>query len=556
MGFQLKIAEGKDAGKEFEFDQDQVLIGRTPECDVVLYDAGVSRKHCRIFSDGTRFLIEDMGSSNGTKLNGNAITQKQELADGDQLTLGPVVFVFGALAADPGLEPSTDAGAEAGAGDGSTRIVASSSVKPRAKNKGEALRPEGDEGDPENLDKIQRASTRALPAIRSSRPTGAAPRLSSASGALPRATSPAGGVPRPTSNPGANPNAIERVAPSPLPRRASGPGASGPVARVQPGKAGGLSAAERARIKRESPGGIAQLKLFWLEAGKGVRTAIISFGVLLAAGGVGGAYWYVLNQDITGGAKRGNEPSELSNKAIGDSFGLGQGVTWPRADLKTFTWEYTAATRAVVILHFQAQGISQGEVVVTVNAVEVGTVPADTLASRDRPLEIMIPPNLLKKGEINRIVFDNTKNPPGEDEWRVWNVRVEKALLPELPPDELVTKARESYSRGKLNAQRADVGARNRYEAWKSFREAWLLLEAHPEPKPDLYLETKEQMREAQKELDRTCAKLLLETEGYYNQRNYKAARDTLDHIQEYFPEFDQPCRMHAENKRAEYDFN
>ncbi len=40
MAFQLKIAEGKDAGKEFVFEQDSVLIGRTPECDVVLYDAG------------------------------------------------------------------------------------------------------------------------------------------------------------------------------------------------------------------------------------------------------------------------------------------------------------------------------------------------------------------------------------------------------------------------------------------------------------------------------------------------------------------------------------
>lgn len=538
MGFQLKIAEGKDAGKEFEFDQGSVLIGRTPECDVVLYDAGVSRKHCRIFSEGHRFIIEDMGSSNGTRLNGEPITKKQELADGDQLTLGPVVFVFGALAADPGVEPSTDADAEPGADAGSTRIVSADKIKPRIKNKGEALKPEGAEGDPENLDKIQRLATRALPAMRASR-VSSAPRLSTAAGAAAR-----------TSNPGA----IERVAASPLPRRTSGTGSSAAVARVQPGKAGGLSAAERARIKRESPGPIAKFKLFWIEASVGVRRGVIACSVLLALGGVAGAYWYVINQDFTGGPS-GTEPSELSNKAIGDSFGVGPGVTWQHSDSKTFTWEYTAATRAVVILHFQAQGISQGEVMVAVNGVDVGLVPADTLASRDRPLELMIPPNLLKKGEVNRIAFDNTKNPPAEDEWRVWNVRVEKALLPELPPDELVTKAKESYARGKLNAQRADVGARNRYEAWKSFREAWLLLEAHPDPKPDLYEEAQEQMREAQKELDRTCAKLLLETEGYYNQRNYKAARDTLDHIQEYFPEFDQPCRMHSENKRSEYGF-
>jgi len=52
MGFQLVIAEGKEAGREFVFDQLSVLIGRTSECDVVLYDPGVSRKHARIFNEG------------------------------------------------------------------------------------------------------------------------------------------------------------------------------------------------------------------------------------------------------------------------------------------------------------------------------------------------------------------------------------------------------------------------------------------------------------------------------------------------------------------------
>jgi pSer/pThr/pTyr-binding forkhead associated (FHA) protein len=543
MGFQLKIAEGKDAGKEFEFDQESVLIGRTPECDVVLYDAGVSRKHCRIFNEGSDFLIEDMGSSNGTKVNGAPITRQQALASGDTLTLGPVVFVFEAVA-DEAAEPSTDAGIDLAqaAGEGnSTRIVAVDKVKPRAKNKGEALKPEGVDAEPENLDKIQRSATRALPAVRPNRPpTGNVPRTSGSSAAVPRASGSSG--------------SIERVAPSvPAPRRTSGN--TGAVERAAPAKAGGLSAAERARIKRESPGGIAQLKLFWLQASTNVRRGIYAgLGVLVLAL-VAGAYYYVISQEIFVGTGRGNEPMELSNKAISDSFGLGEGIDWPKADLKNFTWEYTAATRAVVILHFQAQGISQGEVVVTVNGMDVGQVPADTLASRDRSLEIMIPPNLLKKGETNRIVFDNTKNPPGEDEWRIWNVRVEKALLPDLPPDELVAKAKESYSRGRQNYERMDVGARNRYEAWKSFRESWLLLEAHPEPKPDLYFEARDRMKDAQQELDKTCAKLLLETEGYYNQRNFKNARDTLDHIREYFPEYDQPCATHAENKRAEYGF-
>src|SRR5579871_4136194 len=95
MPFQLTIAEGKEAGREFVFEQPQVVIGRTAECDVVLYDPGVSRKHARIFTEGNAFFVEDMGSSNGTKVNGSVV-KKQKLSTGDAVSLGPVVFAFSA----------------------------------------------------------------------------------------------------------------------------------------------------------------------------------------------------------------------------------------------------------------------------------------------------------------------------------------------------------------------------------------------------------------------------------------------------------------------------
>ena len=530
MAFQLKIAEGKDAGKEFLFEQDSVLIGRTPECDVVLYDAGVSRRHCRIFSEGGGYIVEDMGSANGTKVNGAAV-KTQPLNDGDQLTLGPVVFSFAAVAAE---EPGTDGiGLPAADEANSTRIVSVDQVQAKrrmSKGKGEALRPEGVD-EPEELDRIQRSATRAagMQAVRPpSRPAGVS-------------------GPR---------SAIERAAPSaPVPRR-SGTGSPGAVERVAPSRGAAapaaLSAAERARIKRESTGLGANIKIFWLEASSGVRTAIVALFIMLGLGAVGGAYYFVLVKK-PGATITGAEPDTLGLQPITESFGLGPGVQFEAADLKTFTWEYTAATRAVVILHYQAQAISEGEVVITVNGVDVGKVPPDTLASRDRALELMIPPNILKKGETNRITFDNTKNPPGEDQWRIWNAWVEKALLPDLPPDQLVAQARNAYTRGKQNFERAEVGARNRYLAWKSFREAWLMLEAHPEPKPDLYFEARDRMRDAQLELDKTCSKLMLESEGYYNQRNYSAAKHTLEYISEYFPDFDQPCAGMAANKRYEW---
>src|SRR3954447_11448561 len=109
MGFQLTISEGKEAGREFVFEQQAVEIGRTSDCDVVLYDPGVSRKHARIFSEQAGYFVEDMGSSHGTQDNG-AIIKKKQLADGDAIWLGPVVFNFAGLA---GLDENTDASAAA-----------------------------------------------------------------------------------------------------------------------------------------------------------------------------------------------------------------------------------------------------------------------------------------------------------------------------------------------------------------------------------------------------------------------------------------------------------
>lgn len=407
MGFRLKIAEGKDAGKELFFEQDAVLIGRVAECDVVLYEQGVSRRHCRISTEGGRYFVEDLGSSNGTRLNGTAVTGKQALMDGDQVSLGPVGFVFMA-------EEATEPGS--GAEDDSTRIV---SVMPDASSK--------------------------------------------------------------------------------------------------------------------------------------VRGALMGLGVVAALGLMGVGYWLVPGGEEQ--VARGPEPVTLGPRPIEDSFGLGEGVTWERPDQKVFEWEYTAATRALALLHFQARDISsEGEVRVTVNGVDVGQVPADTLASQDRVLEVMVPSQLLKKGETNRIVFDNTRNPPGEDSWRIQNIWLEKVLLPEIPPEQLLEEARKAYTRGRTNTDMAAVGARNRYEAWKSFREAWLLLEAHPEPRPDLYFESRERVKEAQRELDQVCARLMLEVEGYAHQNDWQAASGTLNHLREYFPDdYDQPCARLAELKRESF---
>ncbi|MPZ87554.1 MAG: DUF2662 domain-containing protein [Nitriliruptorales bacterium] len=69
------------------------LVGRLPECDITLEDAAVSRRHARITHDGVAYQVEDLGSTNGVRVNGQPVT-RTALRGGDQLDFGGVRFTF------------------------------------------------------------------------------------------------------------------------------------------------------------------------------------------------------------------------------------------------------------------------------------------------------------------------------------------------------------------------------------------------------------------------------------------------------------------------------
>ncbi len=68
------------------------LLGRGTDCDVRLFDPALSRHHCRLLWRDDRLLVEDLGSRNGTLVNGQKVTQPRLLAEGDALWLGASVF--------------------------------------------------------------------------------------------------------------------------------------------------------------------------------------------------------------------------------------------------------------------------------------------------------------------------------------------------------------------------------------------------------------------------------------------------------------------------------
>jgi len=70
-----------------------VVIGRSRECDVRLADTNVSRRHAELRQDGATYWLIDLGSTNGTELNGKRI-KREKIADGDTITLGSSELVF------------------------------------------------------------------------------------------------------------------------------------------------------------------------------------------------------------------------------------------------------------------------------------------------------------------------------------------------------------------------------------------------------------------------------------------------------------------------------
>jgi adenylate cyclase len=92
--YRLTYQDG-DTPQTFTFASGEVVIGRSPECQIVLRDFGISRNHAKVFvgEDGSARIV-DLKSKNGTQVNGVPVVEAP-LRDGDRITLGKFEIVFG-----------------------------------------------------------------------------------------------------------------------------------------------------------------------------------------------------------------------------------------------------------------------------------------------------------------------------------------------------------------------------------------------------------------------------------------------------------------------------
>lgn len=92
-GAQLVVREDGKEKDTIAITKEPVVIGRLSTNDVVLSDPNVSRRHAELRQDGGRWVLVDLGSTNGTVVNGK-LAREHPLKDGDKLTFGKTELVF------------------------------------------------------------------------------------------------------------------------------------------------------------------------------------------------------------------------------------------------------------------------------------------------------------------------------------------------------------------------------------------------------------------------------------------------------------------------------
>lgn len=87
----LVAREGQLAGQRWTIDSEEFLIGRGSDCHIVLPERQVSRHHVKIVQENGRYILHDLGSRNGTHLNGTVFEGQIQLQDGDEISIALAV---------------------------------------------------------------------------------------------------------------------------------------------------------------------------------------------------------------------------------------------------------------------------------------------------------------------------------------------------------------------------------------------------------------------------------------------------------------------------------
>src|SRR6476619_3067936 len=86
----LTVLTGAAAGQMYRIPEGSTVIGRAGNAELRIVEEGMSRRHARVRREGERVLVEDLGSVNGTFVNGERLEDPRVLEEGDKIQIGPI----------------------------------------------------------------------------------------------------------------------------------------------------------------------------------------------------------------------------------------------------------------------------------------------------------------------------------------------------------------------------------------------------------------------------------------------------------------------------------
>lgn len=280
--FALRLISGAQAGESIPIEREGVLIGRRPGNDLVLKDASVSGRHALIRQEGEQVVVEDLGSTNGTRVDGEKV-ERAEISPSSSLKLGNIelelVDAQGSGTSAPQASDSTSPASSIGTAD--------SGGMPAAAAGGFELEDEISLEDPDDLQ---------LPAA--SVPSEPQPELE-----------------MPTLSPSTPPAPAKKPAAAPAPKPAA------PEPRVQPKAAPQAVPSKAPEFTADDQDDASMdIDLDALErSGSGSQMAALVVGLLILGAG-GAAAWLFLGQGDEGGEEVAPSVAEIPGNRIGAEF--------------------------------------------------------------------------------------------------------------------------------------------------------------------------------------------------------------------------------------------
>jgi predicted component of type VI protein secretion system len=145
MNYVLQVVRGRSASTTLKLADGVTVIGRHDDCLIRIKSSQVSRRHCELFEVAEKLTLRDLGSSNGTFVNGKKVSGQQALKHGDELTVGAVTLRVAQLGQAPISRPEPGPDSKPKAAD--TAVL--EAIAADDDDEQEEFEMEFDDGDPE-----------------------------------------------------------------------------------------------------------------------------------------------------------------------------------------------------------------------------------------------------------------------------------------------------------------------------------------------------------------------------------------------------------------------